>query len=60
MNKVLTDLTAAEGDLSKFSEAYKDYGLQVQPDNSLKSLEWAPAAQKLFLKGDFSKFLCIT
>lgn len=59
MQKIITDITAAEGDLDKFTLAYKDFGLRVQPDNSIKSLEWAPSAQKLYLKGDFSKALQI-
>ncbi|KAF2360613.1 Alpha-amylase/branching enzyme C-terminal all beta [Trinorchestia longiramus] len=54
MQKVVSDLTAAEGDFDKFTKAYKDFGLQIQPDNSIKSLEWAPAAQQLYLKGDFN------
>ncbi|XP_047740965.1 1,4-alpha-glucan-branching enzyme-like [Hyalella azteca] len=54
MHKVLSDLTASEGDFGKFTQAYKEFGLLVQPDNSVTSLEWAPAAQQLYLKGDFN------
>ena len=56
MNKFVNDIKSAEGSLDKFSQGYKCFGLQVLPDNSIKSLEWAPAAQQLFLKGDFSEY----
>uniref|UniRef100_A0A6A7FR02 1,4-alpha-glucan branching enzyme n=1 Tax=Hirondellea gigas TaxID=1518452 RepID=A0A6A7FR02_9CRUS len=54
MNKLVTDISASEGNLDNFSLAYKYYGLHVQPDNSIKSLEWASTARQLYLKGDFN------
>ena len=43
------------GGMEAFTTSYKEFGLNVQPDNSVKGLEWAPAAEKLALIGDFSK-----
>lgn len=42
------------GGLNEFTQAYKYYGMHVQPDNSIICREWAPRAQALFLAGDFS------
>ena len=55
MQKLVSDIIANEGDLDQFSLAYKSYGLHVLSNNSVRSLEWAPAAQQLYLKGDFSE-----
>ena len=43
-----------EGGLEKFTRSYRQYGIHVLPDNSIKCLEWAPGAEALFLRGDFN------
>lgn len=44
------------GGMEAFTTSYKEFGLNVQPDNSVKCLEWAPAAERLSLIGDFNKW----
>ncbi|VDL83379.1 unnamed protein product [Nippostrongylus brasiliensis] len=45
------------GGIDRFTQGYKEYGLLVQPDNSVVCHEWAPGADQLALVGDFSKFI---
>ena len=59
MNKLLTSIDANENSLDNFSLAYKEFGLHVLPDNSVRSIEWAPGAKQLFLKGDFSEWYAV-
>ncbi|ENN80342.1 hypothetical protein D910_12033 [Dendroctonus ponderosae] len=47
--------TNADG-FDNFTEAYKYYGMHVQPDNSIICREWAPSALGLFLTGDFNNW----
>ncbi|PIO61152.1 isoamylase protein, partial [Teladorsagia circumcincta] len=42
------------GGLERFTQGYKEYGLLVQPDNSVLCHEWAPGADQLALIGDFN------
>lgn len=44
------------GGYDRFLKAYREYGMHVNPDNSVQCMEWAPGAQQLFLTGDFSKY----
>ncbi|KAF7287787.1 hypothetical protein GWI33_003418 [Rhynchophorus ferrugineus] len=44
------------GGLDQFTQAYKYYGMHVQPDNSVILREWAPGAKGLFLAGDFNQW----
>ncbi|KHJ91840.1 hypothetical protein OESDEN_08284 [Oesophagostomum dentatum] len=44
------------GGMERFTQGYKEFGLVVQPDNSIKCKEWAPGADQLTLIGDFSKY----
>ena len=53
--KRLFELEEAEGGFDQFTRSYWHFGVQRQPDNSLFLREWAPAAEALFLTGDFSK-----
>ena len=55
MQKKLLQLEEAEGGFDQFTRSYKTFGVQRLPDNSLTFTEWAPAAEALFLTGDFSK-----
>lgn len=45
-----------EGGLEAFSQGYKYYGLQFQPDNSVYVREWAPGAKDVYITGDFSEY----
>lgn len=54
--KQLFQLEEAEGGFDQFTSSYKSFGVQRQPDGSLFFQEWAPAAEALFLTGDFSKW----
>ncbi|EYC02839.1 hypothetical protein Y032_0097g2965 [Ancylostoma ceylanicum] len=44
------------GGMERFTQGYKEFGLNVQPDNSVICHEWAPGADQLALIGDFSEF----
>ena len=57
---ILKQINAEEDGLEKFSRGYEKFGLHVNPDNSITCYEWAPLAQGLFLKGDFSKITSYT
>lgn len=52
--KQLTLLEEAEGGFDHFTRSYKSFGVQRLQDNSLVFKEWAPAAEALFLTGDFN------
>ncbi|KPM10074.1 alpha amylase-like protein [Sarcoptes scabiei] len=51
--KLLIDIEKAEG-IDKFCHSYRDYGIHVREDNSIRCLQWAPGAQALYLRGDFN------
>lgn len=42
--------------MEAFSQGYKYYGLQFQPDNSVIVREWAPCAKDVYITGDFSEY----
>ncbi|XP_077578308.1 1,4-alpha-glucan-branching enzyme isoform X2 [Stigmatopora nigra] len=52
--KRLLELEEAEGGLERFTRSYRDFGVQRRPDNALFFKEWVPAAEALFLTGDFN------
>uniref|UniRef100_A0A4W6C238 1,4-alpha-glucan branching enzyme n=1 Tax=Lates calcarifer TaxID=8187 RepID=A0A4W6C238_LATCA len=52
--KQLLQLEEAEGGFDQFTRSYRTFGVQRRPDNSLFFKEWAPAAEALFLTGDFN------
>ncbi|KAJ4936035.1 hypothetical protein JOQ06_017559 [Pogonophryne albipinna] len=54
LQKQLSKLEETEGGFDQFTQSYKTFGVQRQPDNSLHFREWAPAAEALFLTGDFN------
>ncbi|KAF3847457.1 hypothetical protein F7725_020485 [Dissostichus mawsoni] len=54
LQKQLSKLEETEGGYDQFTQSYKTFGVQRQPDNSLHFREWAPAAEALFLTGDFN------
>ncbi|XP_030255021.1 1,4-alpha-glucan-branching enzyme [Sparus aurata] len=56
LQKKLFQLEEAEGGFDQFTRSYRTFGVQRQPDNSLFFKEWAPAAEALFLTGDFNNW----
>lgn len=56
MRNWLKRIDKHDGGVEKFSQAYKYYGLQFQPDNSVIVREWAPGAVQVYFTGDFSEF----
>jgi len=48
--------TNEPGGLEHFSEAYREYGIHVESDNSVVCREWCPGATGLFLWGDFNEW----
>lgn len=55
LKKQLFLLEEAEGGFDNFTRSYRTFGVQRHSNNSLFFKEWAPAAEALFLTGDFSK-----
>jgi len=53
-SKLLTGISEREGGLDHFSRGYERFGLHVAPDGSVTCLEWCPAAEALYLKGEFN------
>ncbi|KAJ8391454.1 hypothetical protein AAFF_G00089280 [Aldrovandia affinis] len=47
-------LEEAEGGFDQFTRSYQSFGVQRQANNALSFKEWAPAAEALFLTGDFN------
>uniref|UniRef100_A0A3B5LH48 1,4-alpha-glucan branching enzyme n=1 Tax=Xiphophorus couchianus TaxID=32473 RepID=A0A3B5LH48_9TELE len=60
LRKQVLLLEEAEGGVDQFTRSYRSFGVQRLPDNSLFFKEWAPAAEALFLTGEFGwdKFSC--
>ena len=56
LGKQLAALEEREGGIDQFTRAYETFGVQRRHDNSLVFFEWAPAAEALFLAGDFSEW----
>ncbi|OQR70033.1 putative 1, partial [Tropilaelaps mercedesae] len=46
----------AEGGYAKFCTSYKEFGIHIDKDGSLRGKEWAPGAKGLFLRGDFNNW----
>ena len=46
-----------EGSIDTFTQGYNEFGLHIRADGSILWKEWAPGAEALFLRGDFSNFL---
>jgi 1,4-alpha-glucan branching enzyme len=54
-NNALREIEAAEGSLLNFARGHYYYGINFNSDrNGWVYREWAPAAQQLFLTGDFN------
>ncbi|XP_022906638.2 1,4-alpha-glucan-branching enzyme isoform X1 [Onthophagus taurus] len=46
----------SESGFDDFTQGYKYYGINVQPDNSVICREWAPGANQLYLTGEFNNW----
>ena len=53
--KLKESINSAEGSLEKFTKGYEIFGIHRLHDNSVLMREWAPGAEGLYLRGDFSK-----
>lgn len=51
---IVAKIDKDEGGLAKFTGSYKEMGMHVLADNSMKCLEWAPGAEAVYLRGDFN------
>uniref|UniRef100_A0A8C6LZ14 1,4-alpha-glucan branching enzyme n=1 Tax=Nothobranchius furzeri TaxID=105023 RepID=A0A8C6LZ14_NOTFU len=56
LKKQLSILEEAEGGFDQFTRSYRSFGVHRQSDNSLFFKEWAPAAEALFLTGEFNNW----
>lgn len=45
-----------EKNLDQFTKSYKKFGIHIKEDNSVVAKEWAPAAQEVYLTGDFNNW----
>ncbi|KAL3289626.1 hypothetical protein HHI36_023036 [Cryptolaemus montrouzieri] len=54
LKDILLKIDENGGGLDTFTKAYKYYGINVQPDNTIICREWAPGAKQIFLTGDFN------
>ncbi|XP_027205270.2 1,4-alpha-glucan-branching enzyme [Dermatophagoides pteronyssinus] len=53
--KLLSNIDKTEG-IEKFIHSYREFGIHVLSDNSIRCLEWAPGAQAVYLRGDFNNW----
>ncbi|KAH9415220.1 1,4-alpha-glucan branching enzyme [Dermatophagoides pteronyssinus] len=53
--KLLSNIDKTEG-IEKFIHSYREFGVHVLSDNSIRCLEWAPGAQAVYLRGDFNNW----
>ncbi|XP_033215036.1 1,4-alpha-glucan-branching enzyme isoform X2 [Belonocnema kinseyi] len=49
-------IEAGEKSIQNFSGGYKKFGIHINDDNSVTAIEWAPAAQEVYLTGDFNNW----
>jgi 1,4-alpha-glucan branching enzyme len=55
---LLSRIDSNEGSLEKFTRGYESFGIHRTSDNGIYMKEWAPGAEGISLRGDFSKFKC--
>jgi len=53
----LSQIDQDEGGIEKFTRGYETFGIHRRPDNSIYMKEWAPKAQGIALRGEFSKYM---
>ncbi|GAB1608398.1 1,4-alpha-glucan-branching enzyme-like [Argonauta hians] len=54
LQETIDNICKNEGSLENFCEGYKTFGVHVKDDNSVVWTEWAPAAQGVYLRGEFN------
>ncbi|UYV60113.1 GBE1, partial [Cordylochernes scorpioides] len=52
--QILIQIEQNEGGLQQFCHGYQKFGIHVTENNGIHAMEWAPGAQDVFLRGDFS------
>lgn len=57
---IIRHIDSTEGGIEKFSRGYESFGLHRTPDNGICMKEWAPGAEGLYLRGEFSMTFCVT
>lgn len=56
LQKLVNHVNEHEGGIDKFSKGYEEFGL-VKKSGGLLCQEWAPAAEEVYIYGDFSEFV---
>ncbi|XP_013380522.1 1,4-alpha-glucan-branching enzyme isoform X2 [Lingula anatina] len=54
--KTLENIERTEGSIGNFSKGYEWYGIHPTQDGGIVMREWAPAAQAMYLRGDFNNW----
>lgn len=54
LKEKVAEIDSNHGGIENFTRSYKQFGIHVLPDNSIRVLEWAPGAEAMFLRGDFN------
>ena len=52
---LLSKINQNEGGIEKFSRGYEHFGIRRTHENGIYMKEWAPGAEGISLRGDFSK-----
>ena len=55
-SSILRDIEQYEGGLDEFTKSYELFGIHARADGTVQCHEWAPAAQAVFLCGDFNNW----
>ncbi|GAV03839.1 hypothetical protein RvY_14214 [Ramazzottius varieornatus] len=55
-SSILRDIEQYERGLDQFTKSYEQFGIHAMPDGTIHCREWAPAAQGVFLFGDFNNW----
>ncbi|XP_077986514.1 1,4-alpha-glucan-branching enzyme-like [Glandiceps talaboti] len=55
-SEILKKIEANEGGLDKFTKSYDSYGIHPSSDGGVYCKEWAPAAEAVYLKGQFNNW----
>ena len=56
LEELLRGIGEHHGGLDSFTTGYKYFGLNKTPEGGIVCREWVPAAQAVYLRGDFSKY----
>ncbi|XP_071954680.1 1,4-alpha-glucan-branching enzyme-like [Antedon mediterranea] len=54
--KLLEDIERDQGGLDEFSRSYDHFGLHVTDDGGIVCREWVPAAEAVYLKGEYNNW----